>query len=223
MRIYHVCDDRFRAYGSVVSGYDFSELLEAMRRYPIPREPERIKYVAADPELEKLDIFRQFGERFYGGLPIELGYCMGHNSMLNALEYHRSSEVNVAVTDYVVMVGRRQDIAADGTYDTSLVEMFYVPERLAIEYYATTLHYCACHVHEDGYAHATFLPRGTNTRLGEGFVPITDEDKLLSRRNKWMLVHGEGGFTPEKPVRLRGENLRFDPSQVDLELTGKIV
>ena len=223
MKIYHVCDDRFGAYGSIVSGYNFSELLEAMRRYPIPQEPEYVKYVTDDPKLEKLNIFRQFRDGFYGGLPVELGYCMGHNTMLHALEYHRNSEVNVSVTDYVVMVGRRQDIGADGYYDTSLVEMFYVPEGLAVEFYATTLHYCACHVREGGYAHATFLPRGTNMPMAEDFTPRTDEDRLLYLRNKWLLVHEEGGFDPRIPVRLRGENLRFDPSDLSTELTRRIV
>ncbi len=41
-------------------------------------------------------------------MPVELGYCMGHNQKLNALEYHRSSEVNVSVTDYIVFLGRNR-------------------------------------------------------------------------------------------------------------------
>lgn len=203
MRIYDVTDPAFGRYGSVVEGFDFSELLAVMGKRVIP---EVVEYVASDPVLERLPVFEEFADRFYGGLPVELGYCMGHNQRLNALEYHRGSEVNVSVTDYIVMIGQIQDLEEHFYYDTAKVEAFYVPAGLAVEFYATTLHYCACHVREEGYCHATFLPKGTNCPLKEGFVPVTEEDCLLGARNKWLLVHREGGFNEAFPVRLKGEN-----------------
>ena len=212
MNIYHVTDKRFRQYGSIVRGYDFAELICEMKKIHIP---EKIVYVASDPRLEKLSIFREFQESFYGGLPAELGYCMGHNRKLNGLEYHRSSEVNIAVTEHVVMLGRQQDIDEAGFYDSSKVEMFYIPEGLAVEFYATTLHYCACHVREEGYCHATFLPRGTNTPLDPGFAPVRKEDMSLSARNKWLMVHPEASI-PDLPVRITGENLVFSPEDLQL-------
>ena len=205
MKIHKVTDPAFRQYGSIVQGYDLSQLLDAMRKKTIPIQG--IEYVTNDPELEALPIFQQFAHGFYGGMPVGLGYCMGHNQQLNALEYHRGSEVNVSATDYIVMVGRLQDVAPDGSYDTALVELFYMPSGLAVEFYATTLHYCACHVEESGYAHATFLPEGTNCPLPEGFTAVTDEDRVLLARNKWLLAHQDGGFAPSVPVRLKGENL----------------
>lgn len=209
MKIYDITDARFGRYGTIVRGYDFSELLENMGRRRIPDE---VEYVASDPALEALDIFKQFTCGFYGGMPVELGYCMGHNQKLNALEYHRGSEVNVSVTDYIVLVGCQQDIDEEFTYDTDRLEAFYIPAGLAVEFYATTLHYCACHVREEGYSHATFLPKGTNCPLDAGFVPATEEDRLLAARNKWMLVHAEGGFDEGFPVKLRGENCRIEES-----------
>ncbi len=203
MKIYDITDPAFGRYGSIVEGYDFSELLTVMEKKLIP---ETVEYVASDPELEKLPVFREFADSFYGGLPAELGYCMGHNQKLNALEYHRGSEVNISVTDYIVMIGRMQDLEEHFYYDTAKVEAFYVPAGLAVEFYATTLHYCACHVQERGYSHATFLLKGTNCPLEEGFVPSTEEDRLLGARNKWLLVHQEGGFDKTFPVKLRGEN-----------------
>ena len=217
MRIHKITAPTFRPYGRVVQGYDFDPLIEAMRTRPIPRQG--VEYVPSDPALEALPIFRQFFRHFYGGLPSALGYCMGHNRKLNALEYHRGSEVNVSVTDYIVIVGRQQDIAPDGYYDTGLVELFYVPAGLAVEFYATTLHYCACHVSDQGYAHATFLPQGTNCPLPEDFSPMTEEDKILLAQNKWLLAHKDGGFGPNFPVRLTGENLTLSPSDwADLDL-----
>ena len=58
------------------------------------------------------------------GLPIQIGYCNGDNRKLNGLEYHRSSEINIAVNNLVLLLGREQDIEADDTYDTSRVEAF---------------------------------------------------------------------------------------------------
>lgn len=202
-------DDRFKKYGSIVKGYDFSDVIETMKKHPIPQE---VEYVASEPSLEELPVFRQFQEGFYGGMPVELGYCMGHNQSLNALEYHRGSEVNIAVTDYIVLLGALQDVQSDYSYDTSLLEAFYVPAGTAAEFYGTTLHYCACHVEEGGYSHATFLPRGTNCPMEEGFIPRTEEDQLLQARNKWMLVHEEGGFDSGITPKLRGENTKIGVS-----------
>ena len=204
MRIYDITALAFDRYGAIVEGYDCSELLAVMKEKPIP---EKVEYVASDPLLEKLPVFKRFADGFYGGMPVELGYCMGHNQKLNALEYHRGSEVNVSVTDYIVLVGCLQDLEKHFYYDTAKVEAFYIPAGLAVEFYATTLHYCACHVQESGYSHATFLPKGTNCPLKEGFIPGTEEEQLLAARNKWMLVHKHGGFDRTFPVKLKGENL----------------
>lgn len=207
MKIYEITDPKFKKYGAIVRGYDLSELLAEMRRRPIP---ETVEYMASDPVLEALPVFRQFSTGFYGGMPVELGYCMGHNRELNALEYHRGSEVNISVSDYIVLLGSWQDLDEHFNYDTARVEAFYIPQGLAVEFYATTLHYCACHVQDGGYCHATFLPRGTNCPLEEGFVPKTEEDFLLAARNKWMLVHPEGGFEGQLPAKLRGENITIE-------------
>ncbi len=203
MKVYDVRDPEFAVYGRVVEGFDFSGVIDVMKKKPIPGP---VEYVASAPELEALPVFKEFEERFYGQLGAELGYCMGHNDRLNGLEYHRGSEVNIAVTDHIVMVGRQQDIEPDMRYDTEKVEAFYVTEGMAVEFYATTLHYCACHVKEEGYAHATFLPRGTNTPLDRGFTAVTEEDRLLQARNKWLIAHPDGGLGPGVPAGLYGPN-----------------
>ena len=102
--------------------------------------------------------------RVYGELPIQIGYCNGHNSKLNALEYHRSSEVNVAVTDIILLLGSEQDIAPDFTYDTSKVEAFLVPAGTGIEVYGTTLHYAPCGVDGNGFKAVVVLPTGNKYR-----------------------------------------------------------
>ena len=187
-----------------------------MKNLPIPEE---VVYTAASPDLEALPVFKEFQTRFYGQMGAQLGYCMGHNDRLNALEYHRGSEVNIAVTDYIAFVGRQTDIEPGMRYDTAKVEAFYVHAGMAVEFYATTLHYCACHVEETGYAHATFLPRETNTPLDPGFRPVTEEDALLQAKNKWLIAHPEGGLGDAVPKGLYGRN--WTTADLELQESGR--
>ena len=185
MKIQNVADDAFRRYGKVLEGYDFTELLKEMKHTPVP---EDVTYVPSVEEMEALPVAKELQNKGYGGLPIEIGYCNGHNKKLNGLEYHRSSEINVAVTDLVLLIGHQQDVEKDFTYDTSKVEAFLVPAGTAIEVYATTLHYAPCHVNESGFQCVVVLPKGTNTELT--FEKAAEgEDKLLTAKNKWLIGH----------------------------------
>ncbi|MFR2491868.1 MAG: DUF4867 family protein, partial [Coprococcus comes] len=132
MKIKKVTDPEFSRYGRVIDGYDFSKLIKAMEHTPLP---EDVIYEPSIEELETTDVAIDLKMRVYGELPIQIGYCNGHNSKLNALEYHRSSEVNVAVTDIILLLGAEQDIEPDFTYDTSKVEAFLVPAGIGIEVY----------------------------------------------------------------------------------------
>ncbi len=203
MEIKNVTDPSFAPYGKVITGYDCTQLLAAMKLLPVP---EDVTYVASVPELEDLPVCRLMEKNLYGQLPIQVGYCNGHNKKLNALEYHRSSEVNVAVTDLVLLIGRQQDIEADNTYDTSKVEAFLVPAGTVIEVYATTLHYAPCHVEDDGFRCVVVLPKDTNTDM-DPLDPVFSEDRLLFAKNKWLIGHEEGGLPEHAFIGLKGENV----------------
>ena len=204
MEIKKVTDPAFRAYGKVITGFDLTELLAEMEKTPLP---EDVVYVPSVEALEALPVAKQMEKNLYGQMPIQIGYCNGHNKKLNALEYHRDSEINVAVgSDLVLLMGKQQDITEDYTYDTSLVEAFLVPAGTAIEVYATTLHYAPCHVDEKGFRCVVVLPKGTNTDL----EPVEEkwaEDKLLFARNKWLIGHEEGGLPENAWIGLKGENV----------------
>ena len=206
IKIQSIRDEGFRKYGRVISGIDWAPLLNQLKKTPCPSDST--VYVASDPELEKLEIFKVLQNREFGGLPIELGYCNGSNYLLNALEYHRSSEINIAETDLILLLGSQQDVDANSfTYDTERVEAFLVPGGTAVELYATTLHFAPCNASAEGFRDAVVLPRNTNLPL-ETVPEKEGEAKLLFARNKWLIVHQESGLQADGAfVGLQGWNV----------------
>lgn len=202
MEIKSVLDADFRKYGKVLEGYDFSALLRAMRHTPVP---EDVVYVPSCEEMESLEVAKELQNKGFGGLPIQIGYCNGHNKKLNAVEYHRNSEINVAVTDLVLLLGCQQDIEEDFTYDTSKIEAFLVPAGTGIEVYGTTLHYASCNTEDSGFQCVVVLPKGTNTELTFP-VKETGEEKLMTAKNKWLIGHEEAAIDGVFNG-LKGENI----------------
>lgn len=205
MEILSVFDPAFRPYGRVLTGYDTAALAQALEQdTPLP---DGVGYVPADAALEKLDIFADFEASVYGGMPVQLGWCNGHNTKLNCLEYHRDSEVNFGSRDFILLLGLESQIE-DGKFDTALTKAFLVPAGTMVEVFATTLHYAPCEAKlGQGFKVLVALPRGTNTDKPV-FTPKNYEDTLLTARNKWLLAHAEsdeakGGAV----VALTGENL----------------
>ncbi len=208
MEIKSVFDSAFQRYGKVLENYEWDSLLEKMEQTACP-EHETI-YVASDPKLEKLEIFGELTDRAYGGLPIQIGYCNGYNKVLNALEYHRSSEINIAVgEDLILLLGKQEDITKEYTYHTSLVEAFLLPAGTGVELYATSLHYAPITVSGSrGFRCVVVLPKGTNTELER--EPLSQgEDRLLTAKNKWLISHPQAEINGSF-AGLKGENLRFD-------------
>lgn len=203
MEIKKVTDPAFRKYGRVVQGIDFTDLVEAIKKEtPLP---EGVAYEPSVAVLEATKGAEELKRKTFGELPIEVGYCNGHNYKLNAAEYHRNSEVNVAATDAVLIVGMQQDISDDFTYDTSLMEAFLVPAGTGVELYATTLHYAPCSADENGFKVGIVLPKGTNYPLENGHEGW--EDALLAAQNKWLIGHSEGGLDEGAYIGLVGKNL----------------
>ena len=203
MTVRKVTDPAFKAYGRIITGYDFSGLLKAMEQTPLP---EDVIYIPSLPEMEALPAAKELENGIYGQMPIQIGCCNGHNKKLNAVEYHRDSEVDIAVDDLILILGKQQDIEEDHTYDTSRMEAFLVPAGTAVEVYATTLHYAPCHVKDEGFRCVIVLPRDTNLDMEP--VEVKDpEDRLLFARNKWLIGHAQGGLPVGAFIGLKGENL----------------
>lgn len=119
MDIMKITDPAFSKYGRVVNAIDVSALIEAMKSTP---RPDYVLYMPSVESLESTSAYTELKNRFYGGMPIQIGFCNGKNHKLNALEYHRDSELNIGCTDCILLLGRQQDIdPADFSYDTANV------------------------------------------------------------------------------------------------------
>jgi len=185
MLINSVRDESFREYGKILEGFDNRDLVKRMGTIPMPASGTA--YEPGIDVLEKSDVFSSYSDRGFGGMPIQLGMCWGHNTKLNCLEYHRDSEINIGEGDFILLLAKQSQIV-DGKLDTSLVKAFRVPAGIAVEVYATTLHYAPCQVSDDGFRVAVILPRGTNTDKPD-FEPKSEEDRWLRARNKWLIAH----------------------------------
>lgn len=192
MKIYSVFSEEFKAYGRVVEGYDFSEALDFMKEETaIPEDGNA--YVPSLDGLEKLSIKDEIQSAFYGGMPIQIGYCNGKNSTFNGFEYHKGSEINVTTCDICLSLGHSYDIS-DKRYSNEQAQVFFVPANTAIEMYQTTLHLAPLKVSDEGYRVIVILPKGTNTPLTEEEKNIKEtakdsESDLLLQRNKWVIAH----------------------------------
>ncbi len=206
MKIYSALDPEFKPYGQIVEGLEEAkgEILEALAKTPLP---EATGYVPSDSGLQELPAAVEVSEHCFGGMPVQLGWCNGHNTRLNCLEYHRDSEFNLGTEDFILLLGKQTEIE-DGFFDTAKVKAFRVPAGVLVEVYATTLHYAPCHVDpQKGFRVLVALPWGTNTER-----PMMDsktpEDACLTARNKWLLAHPESDEAKGgAKIGLRGKNI----------------
>ena len=207
MQLISVHSKEFEKYGKVLTGYDVSALLDAMNKIDLPAEG-----VAYEPGIDSLeactDLYKDFTDRAYGGMPIQIGYCNGTNTKLNCLEYHRDSEIDIAASDCVLLLARQQDAADGKILDSSLVEAFFCPAGIAVELYATTLHYAPCSAKLGAsFRVVIILPKGTNYDAPK--IEIKNEDdRRLFASNKWLIAHADAPEAKNGAViGISGENI----------------
>ncbi len=204
MEILSVFDAAFKPYGRVVDGYPVDGLLKALAETPCPAGTV---YVPRDEALHAAPDAEAIGTGLFGGMPFQLGYCNGHNTKLNCLEYHRDSEFNLGTEDFILLLATLSDLE-DGELDTAKVKAFRVPAGVLVEVYATTLHYAPCHTDDaKGFRVLVALPDKTNTdfRPADGANKL---DRTLWARNKWLLAHADSGEAKQgAAVLLKGVNI----------------
>jgi len=186
--------------------------MAALAAAAAPRIPENLEanaYTASDPDLEAHPSAAAFGPAF-GFYPLQVGWNAGPNTRLNGLEWHKSPEILVAVTDLALLLGRVEEVdweAPGGpAYSSAAVECLYLPAGTALEIFPGTMHLAPCRLSDSGFKSLVILPRGTNEPLAEaekaGAASRASAGdgwaRLLFMRNKWLLAHPERKVLTDK-------------------------
>ena len=204
----------FRRYGRVLGEYDPAEIMA--RALELLPESDEVVYEASVGALEKPSAFsRAIARSVFGGMPVQVGWCYGQNSRMDAVEYHKGIEVLVCLTDVVLLVGDLRDVAFgdDISYDSRNVAAFCAPKGSVLEFHAWNLHFAPIHAHRGGhFATLVYLPKGTNEPLTYS-VERVGEGRLLVAVNKWLIAHPDAVPLAEDGayVGITGENIVVNP------------
>lgn len=187
VKVYSVEDEEFATYGRIVKGYHFAAMKDFMEQHTEIPENGNVYYPSI-AEMEMTAEATVVEDTLYGGMPIQIGYCNGKNTTYNGFEYHKGSEINIAVTDFMLVLGHTYEIK-DNTFSVDDAKVFYVPRGTVIEMYQTTLHLSPCRTHDSGFMDIVILPKGTNTPLEAKLQNQDAESRLLLMKNKWVIAH----------------------------------
>ena len=208
LRLHGVWEPAFQAYGRLLDG-DTRELAQVLAATPIPEEGN--SYRASVPELEAVPLMAALRRRAFGEMPIQAGFCNGRGHQLNALEYHRCSEVNYSSTGLVLLLALPQQLHED-RLDSAQVQGFYLPPDTLVEIFPLVLHFAPCRISQEGFRCLVVLERGTNEPLDAVDSTAPGEEKLLWMRNKWMTCH------PDSPQREKGAFVGISGENLDLRI-----
>ena len=199
LALYDVTDPVFARYGRIVE-MDTAEILRTADAMERPKGS--VAYLPSVEAFEALPIHKEITERIFGTLETQTGYCHGTNSVLNATEWHHSSELNIAITPIILILGKRADFH-NGVMNSSDMKAFFLPRGVAVEVYGDSTHYCAIQVSDEGFGAVVALPKGTNTPLS---APVSDP--LMTAKNKWIVTHPDAKKLVDKGivVGISGEN-----------------
>ena len=109
--IHSVLDPAFSGYGKVVENHDVPEALAWLSANT--EIPETGIYVPICPELESLAFCAKAAAEVFGCMEIQVGYCNGKTSGLDALEYHKSPEYTAADADVVLFLSSSLKMRGD--------------------------------------------------------------------------------------------------------------
>ncbi len=200
MRIIDITDREFRPYGETLS-IDTSDILFYLQNKAIMPEEGNI-YVRDDASMHDLKGITEIKERVYGYGDIEVGYCNGFNSYLNALEYHSCPEVDIAADDQVLLLALQDDVV-DGVVDSDKVKAFRLKKGQAVILYPYVFHFSPCKLSAAGFRTAIILSERTNEELEK-----EQKKGSLWMKNKWLFAHKESPQAKKGAyIGISGENL----------------
>lgn len=207
LTILHVDSPALSRYGKKIEGIDCSEMFE--------RSLMEVNYTGTSylRDLKDLHIYeslKRIHEKVYGNTGnLQAGLCCGMNDRMNGMEYHADSEVIVAVTEVVLILGRSEDIV-DLNWKSSMAECFYLQAGTVLEIFSNTLHLAPCRTNKDPFCTIIILPEGTNK-------PLEDSERSLDptyfMKNKWLICHSES------PAVARGGIVGISGKNIQIQTT----
>lgn len=207
--LYSVFDPEFAPYGQILSVDGTDEFCRILGTQPIPETGNC--YKASVTELEQTSFIQNVQCLAFGDMDIQAGYCNGNGHLLNSLEYHKCSEVNLTTTGLVLLLALPADLH-DGHLDSSCVKGFYLPPSVPVEIFPRVLHFAPCRVQSAGFICLVVLEKGVNSPLASVDTSADGERKLLWMRGKWMTSH------PESPQAKLGAFLGISGKNLDLQI-----
>ncbi len=200
MRILDVTNEEFRPYGEKLC-IDTSEFVDYLiKKAKMPKEGNI--YVRDELPMHTLKGEKSIAEAVYGCSPIQIGYCNGFNSRLNALEYHSCPEVDIAAEEQILLLALQSDIR-EGYIDSSKVKAFLLRKGDAVLLRPYIFHFSPCKRYSSGFHTAIILTNGTNSELKE--KPL---DKRLWMENKWLFAHKDSPQAKKGAyIGISGENI----------------
>lgn len=205
--LFCVEDRAFAPYGRVLGGRD-AALSAALAATELPGEGNL--YRASVDELEALPLIAKIRRTAFGETDVQAGFCNGHGCTLNALEYHKCSEVNYSTTGLVLLLALPGDLQND-SLDAARIQGFYLPPETLVEIHPRVLHFAPCRVCRTGFNCLVVLEKGVNSPLDRVDTAAPGEEKLLWMRGKWLLCHPDSPQAQKGAfVGIRGENLSLN-------------
>ena len=202
MKICSIDDESFAQYGKRIKSSFYPVFKEESEKINLPNSGSA--YHASEQLFETPQTLAYY-KQLFGGMDVQIGYCYGWNDSLNALEWHTNSEISVALSDMVMLLGDIREMQ-DGKYESAKLKAFLLKEGDSVEIYATTLHFCPINVKNQAFKNVVVLPRGTNTPLDEKSL-----DKYLIAKNKWLIIHPKFHKQVElgREIGILGENIKI--------------
>ncbi len=182
IEILPIANSSFEQYGTVLKNCDFSDMFSLSIEAIDLSGP---MYKRDFEDLHKCVSFQLLKDFVFGEIDLQIGLCFGVNNKMNGMEYHKSSEVIIAVTDIILILGDIRDIK-NNSWDSSMSKCFYITQGMAIELYGGTLHLAPCRTSSKPFCSIIVLPEGTNLPLK---AIEKKKDSLLFMNNKWLICH----------------------------------
>lgn len=183
IKIYSITDDQFQSYGRLLK-VNANEVVDYLAKEEAQfSQLPKAQYLVDRDDLHQFSLFKNIQKEVFGELPIQIGVVQGRNQAATGTEFHQGSEVNIAVTDCLLVLGNRETLLTQGKIDISQMDIFYVPKGTTMEVYSTTLHYTPIEADEKGFSLVVVLIEGTNTDIK------TEKGSMLTKKNKWYICH----------------------------------